>query len=428
MVEIQLHGEKESVTINAMIDSGATEDFIDREVCNKHGIKMIKAKNPREIYLADGKPSAMSPVTHMTKVSMDISSHRELVTFQVANLQSHEVILGMPWLREHNPTIDWNDKRITFNSERCTTWCLKSSPVAYVVPEEKALEENLITRFSKIQAKNGQTAKKGPTASDQSVRVKKLSTEARVPMKGTARAAGHDLYANEGTDVPARGQAIVGMGIAIGLPHNTYGRIAPRSSLAVKHRLTTNAGVIDSDYRGEVKVVLVNLGDQPYRVKKGDRIAPLIIEQIDHRKLHDATELDDTKRGDQGFGSSDTTMDQRVTGQKAKTHMEINEISARAFGQFYRRGETTGILRWDEIDNEIQLEAINISTELAIKNKKNNEDQYIRDTVPQEYHDLLDVFEKGEKTTVPPHPPGIDLGIDLEEGNTVPIKKIYALS
>jgi len=106
MVKIQLHGKKESVTINAMIDSGATEDFIDREVCNKHWIKMIKAKNPPEIYLAEGKPSAMGPVTHMMKVPMNISSHRELATFQVANLQNHEVILGMPWLREHNPTSD----------------------------------------------------------------------------------------------------------------------------------------------------------------------------------------------------------------------------------------------------------------------------------------------------------------------------------
>jgi len=422
MVKIQLQGEKESVTINAMMDSGATEDFIDREVCNKHGIKMIKAKNPREIYVADGKPSAMGPATHMTKVPMDISSHIELATFQVANLQNHEVILGMPWLREHNPTIDWNNKRITFNSERCTTWCLKSSPVAYAVPEENALEENLITRFSKIQAKNG------PTANDQSVRVKKLSAEARVPMKRTARAAGHDLYAIEGTEVPARGQAIVGTGIAIGLPHNTYGRIAPRSSLPVKHRLTTNAGVIDSDYKGEVKVVLANLGDQPYQVEKGDRIANLIIEKIDNRELQEVTQLDDTERGNQAFGSSNTTMDQEVKGQKAKSKMEINEISARAFGQFYRRGETTGILRWDEIENEIQLEAINISTELAIKNKKNNEDQDVRDTVPREYHHLLDVFEKGEKTTVPPHRPGIDLGIDLEEGKTVPIKKIYAHS
>jgi len=216
MVKIQLHGGKESLTINAMIDSGATEDFIDREVRNKHGIKMIKAKNPRRIYLADGKPSAMAPVTHMTKVPMDISSDRDLETFQVANLQNHEVILRMPWLREHNPTIDWNHKRITFNSEQCTTWCLKSSPVAYAVPEEPALEENLITRFSKVQAKNG------PTANDQSVRVKKLSAEARVPMKRSARAAGHDLYTIEGTDVPPRGQAIVETRIAMALPHNTY--------------------------------------------------------------------------------------------------------------------------------------------------------------------------------------------------------------
>jgi len=380
-----------------MIDLGATEDFIDREVCNKHGIKMIKAKNPREIYLADGKPSAMGPVTHMTKVPMDISSHRELGTCQVANLQNHQVILGMTWLREHNPTIDWNDKRITFNSERCTTWCLKSSPVAYAVPEQKALQEDLITRFSKIQAKNGPMAKSGPTANDEGVRVMKLSAEASVPMKGTARAAGHDLYAIKGTDVPARGQAIVGTGIAIGLPHNTYGRIAPRSSLAVKHRLMTNAGVLDSDYRGEVKVVLANRGEQPYRVEKGDQIAQVIIEKIDNRELEEVTQLDDTERGDQGLGSSNTTMGQWVKGEKAKPKMEINKISARAFGQFYRKGGTTGILRWDEVDNEIQLEAINISTELAIRNKKNNEDQDVRDTVPREYHHLLDVFEKEKK-------------------------------
>jgi len=383
---------------------------------------MIKTKKPREIYLADGKPSAMGPVTHMTKVPMDISSHRELATFQVANLQNHEVILRMPWLKEHNPTIDWNDKRITFNSERWTTWCLKSSPIACAVPQEKALEENLITGSSQIQDKNG------PTASDQSVRIKQLSDEARVPKKGSARAAGHNLCANEGSDIPARGQASVGTGIAIGLPHNIYGRIAPRSSLAVKHRLVTNAGVMDSDYRGEVKVVLANLGDQPYRVEKGDRNAQLIIEKIDNRELQEVTQLDDTERGDQGFGSSNTTMDQEVKGRKVKPKMEIKEISARAFRQLYRRGERTGILRWDEINNEIQLEAINISTELAIKNKKNNEHQDIRDTVQQGYHHLLDIFEKGEKTRVPLHPAGIDLGIDLEEGKMVPIKKVYALS
>jgi len=194
----------------------------------------------------------------------------------------------MPWLREHNPTNDWNEQRITVNSERCTTSCLKSSPVAYAIPEANAMEANLITRFSKIQAKEG------PTANDQNVRVKKLSAEARVPINGTARVAGHDLYPIEGTDVAARGPAIVGTGIAIGLPHNTCGRIAPRSSLAVKPRLMTNAGVIESDNRGEVKVVLANLGDQPYRLEQGDRIAQLIIEKINKRELQEVTQLDDT--------------------------------------------------------------------------------------------------------------------------------------
>src|ERR1700761_8094244 len=295
MVKVHLHGEKETVTINAMIDSGATEDFIDQEVCNKHGIKMIKAKNPREIYLADGKPSAMRPVIHMTKVPMDISSHRELATFQVANLQNQEVILGMPWLRKHNPTIDWNDKKITFNDERCTTWCLNSSHVAYAIPEEKALEENLITRFSEIQVNK-----------DQRVRVKKVSPTARVPTKGSDKAAGHDLYANEGTEIPAGGQVMVGTGIAVQLPYNTYGRIVPRSGLAVKYRLTTKAGVIDADYRGAVKVVLVNQGNQPYQVEPGNRIAQLIIEKINNEELQDVAKLDDTERDTKGFGSSNT--------------------------------------------------------------------------------------------------------------------------
>jgi len=151
------------------------------------------------------------------------------------------------------------------------------------------LEENLINRCSKVQPKKGQTA------NDQSVRVKKLLFEAKSPTKGSAKAAGHDLYAIAGTEVPARRQAIGGTGIAIGLPHYTYARIAPPSSLAVKHRLMTNAGVIDSDYKGEVKVVLANLGDQLDRVEKGDRIAQVIIEKIDNRELQEVTELDDAK-------------------------------------------------------------------------------------------------------------------------------------
>ena len=191
-----------------------------------------------------------------------------------------------------------------------------------------------------------------------------------MPTKGSDKAAGHHRYANEGTEIPAREQAIIGTGIAIRLHHDTYRRIAPQSGLAVKYRLTTNAGVIDADYTGEVKVVLVNQGNQPYRVEKGDQIAQLIIEKINNQELQEVVQLDNTKRGNQGFGSSTTIKYQCVKKQKSKIRIEINEISARAFAHFYQQGEEIGILRWDEVENEIQLEAINISTELAINNKR----------------------------------------------------------
>ena len=98
-----------------------------------------------------------------------------------------------------------------------------------------------------------------------------------------------------------------------------------------------------------MKAVLVNQGDQPYQVEQGDRIAQLIIEKINNQELQEVAELDDTIRGNQGFGSSNTKAqsgkDQSVKSQSAKPRMEINEIMARAYGQFYRRGEEIGILR-----------------------------------------------------------------------------------
>ena len=98
MVKLQSHGNRETVNINARVDWGATEEFIYKHVCKKYGSKMIKVEIERKICLADRKLSAMGPVTHMAKVPMDISNHRELATFQVANLQYHKVILGMLWI------------------------------------------------------------------------------------------------------------------------------------------------------------------------------------------------------------------------------------------------------------------------------------------------------------------------------------------
>ena len=167
--------------------------------------------------------------------------------------------------------------------------------------------------------------------------------------------------------------------------------------------------MIDADYRGEVKVVLVNQGNQPYQVEPGDRIAQLIIERINNAELQEVAKLDDTERDTKGFGSSNTEAQsgkaQGGNDQSVRPKIQINKISARAFGKFYQRGKKIGILRCDEVDNKIQLEAVNISTELAIKNKK-SEDKDTKDIVPQDYHHLLEVFETGEKTTLPPHRPG----------------------
>ena len=124
--------------------------------------------------------------------------------------------------------------------------------------------------------------------------------------------AGHDLHAEETNKIPAKGQAIIRTGIAIGLPPDTHGRIAPRSGLAAKYALTVNAGVIDADYTGEVKIILVNLGDQDYEVQKGDKIAQLIVERIMNEDIVLVKELDTTKRGMKGFGSSDTEMNKHT--------------------------------------------------------------------------------------------------------------------
>jgi len=93
--------------------------------------------------------------------------------------------------------------------------------------------------------------------------------------------------------------------------------------MAVKHQIAVNAGVIDSDYTGEIKVVLANMSDQDYQIQNGDRIAQLITEKIVESDCYQVPELGKTNRGQQGFGSTGTSKAQ------------ICEISARAFGKFY---------------------------------------------------------------------------------------------
>jgi dUTP pyrophosphatase len=132
----------------------------------------------------------------------------------------------------------------------------------------------------------------------------RLSEHVGAPFKGSERAAGFDLTSAYDYVVPARGMQLVKTDLQIELPAGCYGRVAPRSGLAVKHGIDVGAGVIDEDYRGNVGVVLFNHSDEDFRVNEGDRVAQLICQKIFYPQLEEAETLTDTKRGREGFGST----------------------------------------------------------------------------------------------------------------------------
>ncbi|KAI4869257.1 dUTP diphosphatase [Hypoxylon rubiginosum] len=134
--------------------------------------------------------------------------------------------------------------------------------------------------------------------------IKKLSPTARLPTRGSPYAAGYDLYASRPALVPSRGKSLVETDISVAVPAGTYGRVAPRSGLAVKHFIDTGAGVVDADYRGPVKVLLFNHGDADFAVAEGDRVAQLVVERIYTPEVVEVQELDESVRGAGGFGST----------------------------------------------------------------------------------------------------------------------------
>ena len=151
----------------------------------------------------------------------------------------------------------------------------------------------------------GLEAGKYATDMDSSVRVCRSLPTATLPTRATKGAAGWDLYAAEKCEVEARGKALVSTGIRMSIPHTRYGRIAPRSGFSWRNHVDVGAGVIDSDYRGVIQVLLFNHKPDVLKINVGDRIAQIVIEKIDTRELQEVDDLDTTQRGWKGFGSSD---------------------------------------------------------------------------------------------------------------------------
>jgi|TARA_R110000824_G_scaffold98226_2_gene234416 dUTP pyrophosphatase len=139
------------------------------------------------------------------------------------------------------------------------------------------------------------------------VSVKKLGHDSIIPTKAHDDDAGWDLYSNVNAVLYPGDRMVVKTGIALGIPYGYYGRIAPRSGLAVKRGIDVLAGVVDAGYRNEIGVVLINHHlDHQFPITKGDRIAQIIFERVDDFRLYEVTELNPGERGMGGFGSSGT--------------------------------------------------------------------------------------------------------------------------
>ena len=156
---------------------------------------------------------------------------------------------------------------------------------------------------------------KQKTRTSNMLRIKKLSKHAKIPTKCSRLAAGHDIYTLTDGTIPAQRQMLVDTGIPIKLPKGTYGRLAARSRLASKQGLVVRGGVIDADYRGEVKMIVRNHGKSNYEFNAGDRIAQLIVERIQTSEAIVVDQLEKTEHGTKGFHLGDIVSKRLITSE-----------------------------------------------------------------------------------------------------------------
>lgn len=142
------------------------------------------------------------------------------------------------------------------------------------------------------------------TSEDDKLQIQKLNNKAIIPVKGSEFAAGYDLFSIETKRIPPLSRTLICTGLSIKTPEGTYGRIAPRSGLSSKNT-DIGGGVIDIDYLGELKVIFINNNINEFEVKEGMKIAQLICEKICYPILEIVDNLQPTKRGSDGFGSTD---------------------------------------------------------------------------------------------------------------------------
>ena len=341
--------------VRALIDSGASRCFISPATVTLCGLN-VESHNTF-IELADGKKvlsrgrtAGVPVVTGGYTVKMNLTVTRLL--------HGADVILGMTWLQVADPIIRWSTGDVYIPDSISSFqrimghWLEKQVKTGTVrvlstneelnslrQPSEIASLEILRSpKFWTVRKTDDQNSWRSSRAlGDRTLtkifefhhpsfgvlKVQQLNNNAALPRRSTEGAAGYDLCAAHDCIIPAGGKGLVKTGLSISFPVGLYARIAPRSGLALKKFIDVGAGVIDSDYRGDVGVVLFNHGDQEFQVKMGDRIAQLILEKIDTPPVEEVQGHDSTVRGTGGFGSTGVT-GKNDTG--SGSHEKMNEL------------------------------------------------------------------------------------------------------
>nr|XP_033784683.1 uncharacterized protein LOC117352359 [Geotrypetes seraphini] len=262
----------------ALIDTGAEQSVTSAQLWDDLGEDLSGGNKGVPITCIHGE-SREYPLRNVT-----IEYDRKKIPIPVAVLETapYPLILGRDWLALSQITIPTGKS----SAEKCVLGSrvvrrATSSPVRR-------------RRFKTPKAKGWR-----PT-----IRWAPLSDKAIAPTRAYSKAAGYDLYAAQEQTIPTKGRALVRTDIQVSPPPGAYLRIAPRSGLALNQSIDVSAGVIDPDYRGNVAVLLVNQGDTDYQIWVGDRVAQVICERIWHPDLVQWEHLPDTRRGQQGFGST----------------------------------------------------------------------------------------------------------------------------
>jgi len=136
------------------------------------------------------------------------------------------------------------------------------------------------------------------------LKIKKLHPDAKLPTFAHATDAGMDLYAVAETVIPAQGRVLVPTGLAMAIPDGYVGLVWDKSGISYKAGLKVIGGVADAGYRGEIFVGIMNTTDEDYTFHKGDKVAQILIQKVEHPTIVEVDELDDTPRGDGAFGST----------------------------------------------------------------------------------------------------------------------------